>query len=150
MTIRWNWGTGLAVVYAVFALGTLGFVVFAMEHPQPLVTPRAYDQALGHDRRLAAMANADALGSTFACDVESDGRTLGLQFPASEATRVRGTLTLYRPSDPGADRVIPLAPDDRGRQAVSLAGLPAGRWRVLLDWTADGTAYYSETDVRLR
>jgi hypothetical protein len=53
-------------------------------------------------------------------------------------------VTLYRPSDVHADRVVALAPDAAGRQRVPLGGLARGRWLVRVDWTVAGIAYSCE------
>ena len=37
----WNWGVGLATVYAIFAGATVGFVAFAMGQPVDLVSSTA-------------------------------------------------------------------------------------------------------------
>ena len=38
MRITFNWGTGIAAVYTVFALATTGFVTFAMSQRVDLVS----------------------------------------------------------------------------------------------------------------
>jgi hypothetical protein len=144
MRIRLHWGTGVALVYSAFALGTLGFVAFAMGRPPTLVSPQYYGRALAHDQRMAAAANARTLGPAPDVRLTTDGTEMVLQLPASHAASARGTLTLYRASDAGADRVVALSLAPDGRQRVSLDGLAGGRWRVQVEWTVDGRPYYYE------
>lgn len=139
-----NWGTGMALVYTAFALSTLGFVAFAMGRPPTLVSPEYYGRGLAHDQRIEAAANARALGSAIGAGLSADGTAVVLHLPANQAVSARGTVTLYRASDAGADTVAPLSLDTAGTQHVSLDGLAAGHWRLQVEWTVDGRPYYWE------
>jgi nitrogen fixation protein FixH len=149
MVVRFNWGTGIALVYVAFAAGTLAFVVFAMTQTVDLVSPDYYAQSLRQNERMEAVRNAQALGALPAI-VQTDGRRVLLTLGAGQAESARGTVTLYRASDARADRVLPLALDAAGRQEIPLEGMPAGHWTLKLDWTAGGRSYYVEQAVLAR
>ena len=61
MSIKLNWGTGIALVYAIFAAATTGFVTFAMNRSVDLVSNDYYTQALRQDERMQAERNTQAL-----------------------------------------------------------------------------------------
>ena len=149
MTYRFNWGTGVALTYAVFALATAGFVVFALGRPVALVRADYYAESLRQDARMAAVRNARGLGAAVSV-VETGGRQAVVSLPLEQARVARGTVTLYRASDPGADRVLDLAPDAGGRQRISFDGLPAGQWIVQVRWSAGGREYYLEQAMTSR
>lgn len=140
--MRLNWGTGIALAYTVFAVATMGFAVFAMDQKVELVSEDYYQRAMHHDDRMAAVANAEALGRAFRLD--ADDRQLTLTWTTARPDRGAGTVTLYRPSDAGADRSIPLDPDASGAQRIALAGLAPGRWLVQVQWRAGERQYYVE------
>ena len=144
MKMRWHWGAAIAVTYAVFAAGTVGFVAFAIGRPDSLVSPEYYSRALAQDRRIAAVANAQALGSALDSRVADDGAMLVLQLPRAQSVTARGDVTLYRPSDETADRTMPLALDREGTQRLTLGGLAPGRWRLQVEWVVDGRPFYYE------
>ena len=141
--IRWNWGTGIALVYLAFATGTLGFVAFAVSQPVQLVSADYYAQALSFDGRQAAVHRADALGSSL--DVTLDGRTLRIRLPQDDAS---GSVALYRPSDAATDQARALA-IVRGEQRLDLQSLAPGRWVVKMKWTSGGLDYYREQTLVL-
>jgi nitrogen fixation protein FixH len=149
MTIRWHWGTKIAVVYAAFASATVGFVLFAMARPVDLVRADYYARSLEHDARLAAAARAEALGAGFAMTASADGRAITVVWPRGHAGAA-GTIALYRPADSRADRSMAIAPDSEGRQTISLADAPAGPWTLQVEWRAQGLAYYAERRVVAR
>lgn len=146
MTIRFNWGTGITLAYSAFIVLTIAFVMFAMGRPVLLVSDDYYAQSLRQDRRMEAIGNARGLGAGLSL-TPTDSRHFVMTLPGGQARSARGTITLYRPSDPRADRVIGLSPDDDGHQQVSFAGMPRGRWLVQVGWTAGPLEYYAEYPV---
>jgi nitrogen fixation protein FixH len=144
--MRWNWGTGIAATYALFVLGTSGFVTFAIGRPVSLVREDYYAESLRQDDQARAVENARALGASVAV-VNLDAQHLAISLPPSTAVGARGTVTLYRAADSKADRVLDLALDPTGRQVLPTAGMVRGHWIVQLRWTADGREYYYEQRV---
>lgn len=144
--MRLNWGTGIALIYGVFAACTVGFVAFAMSQPVQLVDDDYYASSLRHDERRAAIENAAAIVPD-AVVVEADGRAVTIVLPPGQVPDARGEARLYRPSDASADRRVPLALDAAGRQRLSLEGLTPGRWVVQLEWTSGGRTFYREAGV---
>jgi len=146
MTIKLDWGTGIALVYAVFAAATTGFVTFAMSRTVDLVSDDYYVQALHQDERMEAERNTQALRPSPSA-ARSGPSAIVLSLPRAHAASASGTITWYRPSDSSADRVETLGVDPDGRQQVSLAALARGRWLLQVRWSAEGRAYYFEEAV---
>jgi hypothetical protein len=144
-----NWGTGLAAVYILFAVGTLGVVAFAVAQPADLVSADYYSRSLQHDSRMEAERNGRALEPLLTMAVRPDRSAIELTLPPATRAGAQGTVTLYRPSDAAADRMTALAVDTAGRQAIDLASLPSGVWRVRLEWTGGGAPYFVERMVHL-
>lgn len=144
-----NWGTGIAAAYLTFAAATSGFVAFAMTRPVLLVRSDYYADSLKEDQHLAARRNALSLGA--AVDVTTNGRDcIHVAIPPGHAEEARGAVTLYRASDPAADRTIALKVDRAGRQDLSVGDIVRGAWTVQVRWSAGGREYETETAVVLR
>jgi nitrogen fixation protein FixH len=148
--LRVNWGTGIALAYALFVAGTTAFVIFALGRPVELVSADYYEQSLTYDQRLDAARRGDALGDAVRVAQAPDGRALIVRLPRERASASTGTLTLYRPSSEAADRVVPLALDAEGDQRVPLAGVAAGRWIVKIEWQSQGRRYYRQAAVQVQ
>jgi hypothetical protein len=144
--MKWNWGAGVAAAYIVFAAATSGFVAFAMTRPVSLVRPDYYAESLREDEQIAARANASQLGATVSIAVERND--IRLTIPAT-GTVTRGSVMLYRASNPAADRTFPFSPDARGTQLLPIDRLERGHWIVKLEWTDAGHDYYVEQPVVL-
>ena len=149
MTGHWHWGTRIALVYALFAMGTITMVAIAVRQPVDLVSADYYERSLVVDARATALANATALGGRFSIRASGDGRTLEVRWP-EEMAGVSGTISLYRPSNAADDRAIAIAPDATGRQVIALAGLRTGAWRVHIDWTFDGRSFAATSKVQIQ
>jgi hypothetical protein len=146
--MKWNWGAGIAATYIVFAAATSGFVVFAMNRPVSLVRPDYYAASLRQDQQMAARAHAQQLGS--ALSIAAEGRdVIRLRVPISAGTPIAGTVSLYRASDPAADRTFAFSPDAHGAQDLNVSRLASGHWIVKLQWTAAGRDYYAEQPIVL-
>ena len=145
--MRVNWGTAIAVVYAVFASSTAGFVVFALRHPVQLVSENYYGESLAHDAKRAAIENADRLQATV---LDVDATDIVVSIPSAHRSDARGDLRLYRPSDVAADRTWALALDVDGRQRFGTHDLARGRWVAQLSWTSGGRRFYREQRVEVR
>lgn len=132
-----NWGWRVAIVYTLFALGTLGVVTFAASREVNLVRPDYYEHTLVHEATAQALENGRRLGSEADAVVDSAG--LVIRIPSSHASMANGIVTLYRPNSVKDDRTLPLHVDGRGIMAISLDGMNRGRWRVFVEWKSDRT-----------
>ena len=142
----WHWGVGITLVYAAFATGTLGFVIFAMQQQVDLVSPDYYPQSLSHDARMAATARAASLGGAFSIAVEGGPRNVAVAWPQGMSVET-GQITFYRASDARSDRSIPVAADSQGRQVVPVGDMERGAWIVRVDWTAEGESFFAERRI---
>jgi hypothetical protein len=150
MKSRPSWGTGMALVYGLFAGSTIGLVAFAMAHPVDLVSADYYARSEAYDLQLAAMARTDALADPVAWRLDAGSRTLALSLPPSHRALAEGTVTLYRPSAAGADRTFPLVVGRDGVARVSLdEGFDDGLWRARARWRVSGEDFYREDVIRL-
>jgi hypothetical protein len=147
--VRMHWGAAIAAVYITFAGATVSFVVFAVGRPVELVSADYYEQSLKHDTHMQALANADALGSAVRIAAAEEAPAIDVDMPPVPARGLTGTITLYRPSDRTADRVMPLSLDAEGHQRVVVNGAARGRWVVKLAWHEAGQDFYREQAVLL-
>ena len=95
---------------------------------------------------LASFKTAQALATPDATTVAGEVR---FRVPAAMARAMRGTATLYRPSDSHADRTTALMPAVDGTIVIPTVGLASGRWQLRVQWSAGGRDYYFERDLRL-
>jgi nitrogen fixation protein FixH len=82
--------------------------------------------------------------------VQAGDRAVVISLPLAQAADAHGSVTLYRPSDASADRVLALKADEGGRQRIALDGLRPGLWSVRVRWIAQSREFYVEQRIFVR
>jgi hypothetical protein len=138
-----NWGKGLVLALITFGGLMTWLVVKSMQNPEPLVTEQYYEQELKYQQRIDNTERANALSANVSMEPSTQG--VRITFPPEvHSGSITGVLTLLRPNDPQADRQVIIAADTSGIFEAIAPGLVTGRYNALLEWTANGIAYYTE------
>lgn len=146
---RTLWPYAIIVVFLLFA-GYIGYMVQqAMRTTVDLVSPDYYKQELVYQQRLESVARTAALPAPVELRHEVDAHRLTLQLPeALAAQSAQGELHFFRPSNQQLDFTLPMQLV-AGQQQLSTARMQPGYWRIRLDFTAGGQAYFLEKTLVL-
>jgi nitrogen fixation protein FixH len=143
------WPHAIVATFVLFAayIGTM--VQQALRTSVDLVSPDYYQQELRFQQRLDAVARTAALPAPVRIHFEAAARRLQLTLPPALAGQpVQGTLQFFRPSDQRLDLRLPFAPTGQPpQQTLSTRALRPGLWRLRLDFTAAGQAYFLEKEL---
>ena len=144
------WPYAIVAVFVLFAAYIGSMVYQAMQTDVNLVSADYYQKELVHQQRMDAVARTAALLTPVQVRHEATSRRLTLELPAALAGQaVQGQVHFFRPSDKALDFALPLQPGADRRQVVNTSKMAAGLWRVQLDFTAGGQAYFLEQDLIL-
>ena len=139
---------GIIIVYGGFVLLLAGSLYIANSQKNDLVTKDYYDRQIKYQEQIDRIQRATDLSNPFRLDYEPGSRQLAVHFPERFLSEdVRGSITLYRPSDANLDRSIPIALDDNGIQIIETDRLAQGLWRVKINCAVDTLDYYHEEVV---
>ena len=137
-----NWGTGIVMAFIAFIAFILYFVFQASSDPKAdhdMVTKEYYKKELDYQKELDAAANLTKFGGNVAVTKMAEG--LRIDFPKGmDAAKIRGKVSLYRPSNEQLDFEIPIEEFD-SLLLIPSSRLLDGRWDIRLDWTSDGVPY---------
>lgn len=143
-----SWGWRIFVLYTLFVAMTLGMVLYMSRFEVNLVAKDYYRQEIGYQAQIDKMKNVSALSEAPDVALDPDSRTLIVKFPPEHGgAELKGSITLFRPSDSRMDRHLPVQIGADGKQIISVDGLAKGLWRVKVDWQADGLEFYFEDKV---
>ena len=149
--IKWNWGTGIVLLFVVFFIITLSMVFIAFRQRVDLVDENYYEKELQFQQQIDKQKNM--LNLKLQPSYTAAGTTLFVTIPQNETGRVIGGKVLfYRPADSRSDFTIPLSVDTSGIFTYDLKGKPSGIWKVVLDFQAakkTEMAFYSEKEFIL-
>ena len=142
------WPVGIVVAFAMFIPVTAGLILLTLANKPELTRPDYYEQELRHQRQMDSAARARELGPAASIAFDAAQQRITVTLPAEHARRVAtGHLQLYRPSEAGLDRQVPLALDPDGVQILDVPELPPGLWKVQVAWTVEGRDYLLEQSV---
>lgn len=141
-TFKFNWGTGIFVLYTSFALMIIVLVVMSSSKNIELVTDKYYSEELQFQSKINKQNNAKALKIPLTWKITD--LELAIQFPASfDDNLLAGTIKLYCPSDQKKDRQFSIKSTDN-RQHIPLNAIPNGRYLLQIDWKNGAENYWDE------
>ncbi len=140
---KFNWGTGIAIFFTLYAASMIFAVVSTTRFPPQLVQKDYYDLDLNYQARLVQKQNTVALGTS--PKAIFDGATKSIQVQLPEGIKAEsGTAKCYRSVTTKDDFTTKF--ENTSALRIPTQGLAAGRWHVELVWeTADGKSYFWET-----
>ena len=143
-----NWGYRIVLAYLVFMviLGVMAYKSFNSK--VNLVAQDYYRQELAYQEQIDKMANAANLKQPLTMELVSQNNYLEITFPPHQQD-LKGTVTLYRPSNAQMDRVWKLKVNDQHQQSIPLNSLARGLWKVKIEWQAEGKSYYQQKNIYL-
>ncbi len=137
-----NWGTAIVVAFVAFISFILFFVVRMSTDNRAnhdLVTEEYYKAELAYQKEIDAETNANK--NSVKLNIKKTTQGLLVEFPKSlDFQKVKGTISLYRPSSKHLDfdlglnlsKAHLLIPDKR---------LLDGRWDIKVSWEYEGQVY---------
>jgi nitrogen fixation protein FixH len=146
--MKFNWGTGIAIFFSVFVLSLVYQVYRSTQYDHSLVSDHYYADDLRYQEHYDKLANAQALAVDLKIQNKRQKKELELHFPTG-FENLAGEVHFFSPADQSKDFRLPVRPGPDGVQYIPTEQLPGGNWKVKVDWTGDGKAYYKEQNVRL-
>ena len=141
-----NWGHGIAIFFTCF----VGFILFLVvkSHQQniDLVTENYYQQELQYQQHISKIENARKLQKDV--KISAGKGQVQLHFPEMPGL-ISGQVQLFRPSDARFDLETNLELDAHNSQQIATAQLPAGYYRIKINWKAGEKEYYTEEALHL-
>jgi nitrogen fixation protein FixH len=146
--MKFNWGTGIAIFFSVFVLSLVYQVYRSTQYDHSLVSDQYYADDLRYQEHYNKLVNAQQLEEDLQIQPLADKATLELHFP-KQVSALSGEIYFFCPSDQSSDFRLPVEPMGDGIQRIPTEELRRGLWKIKVDWTGDGKAYYKEQDIRL-
>jgi hypothetical protein len=146
MKIKFNWGTGIFIVLALFIIAIIVFYIYITNLDIHLVEDKYYEKELAYQTRIDRLNNTSQLPGKII--VFNEPGFISIKFPPIEpGNHPEGSVWFYRPSDPDKDFTLPLHLNDSLQQSFDVSKLAKGKWMIKLDWNMGGKDYYFEESV---
>ncbi len=146
--MRFNWGTGIAVVIILFIGAMIGIIVFSMNQQVNLVSPDYYPKGVNHEEHLQKQRNLASLGAKVVCEKNQD--SLKIIFPEEFRNKnIKGSIQFYYMTNYEKDIKQEIELDTELSQSFFLQQFETGRYLIKLDWSDGEKSYYQEIDIHL-
>jgi nitrogen fixation protein FixH len=146
--MKFNWGTGIALVYGVFVVGMVGAVLASTKHNPGLVQDDYYKLDLNYQEHFDKKQNAANLEGGLPIRFEADQNRIKIDFP-ERLGAPSGKVKLFRSATLSDDKFIDITPDEKGDFYIPTDGFYGGLWNIEVDWAAGGTAFFNEQRINL-
>jgi hypothetical protein len=145
-----SWGYRIAIGYGAFVVLTITLVVLAFQHDVNLIAKDYYSQELEFQNQIDSHNNLVALEEKMELRALKAAQQLNISFPAASiAADTQGSIQFFRPSDGSLDFEMKFDGSEGKDLSYSTAQMPKGYWRIKINWTSAGKAYFFEQPVQL-
>jgi hypothetical protein len=144
--MKFNWGTGIAIVIIAFIVSMIGIIVFSMNQQVNLVSPDYYPKGVNHEEHLQKQRNLAGLGVKVEYEINQD--SLKLIFPEEFKNKnITGSVQFYFMTNYEKDIKQEIKLDLNLSQSFLLQQFETGRYLIKLDWSDGEKSYYQEIDM---
>lgn len=137
-----NWGTSIVIAFGLFMTFILFFVFKVQSNPKydnELVVEEYYKHDAHYQDEMAKIQSAEDLAEK--PKIQTGEGTIKVTFPAAfHPEDIKGTVSLYRPSNKKLDFEIPISLSD-STLLIPKNNLVGGRWDITLNWEYEKKPY---------
>ena len=148
--MKFNWGSGIAVFYALFVLALLFALIQSkrIATNRSMVTENYYEKDLNYKQKYDKIENSSRLAEKLKIIENTENGTVDIIFPKGMKD-ITGTVLFYRPSSKGMDVKIPIENLQEGILPIPMKSFATGNWAVQVDWESSGKAYFDKANLYL-
>lgn len=147
--MKFNWGTGIVIGMAAFMIFILQYVIRVQideKYDNELVTDQYYQKEVEINENRLKQENANKLDNL---RIETTENGIVIYFPNEfKANEIKGTISLYRPSNQSFDQTIPLELSSN-HLLIPNSKLVGGRWDISIDFTYQSISYLKQQTLVL-
>lgn len=147
--MKFNWGTGIVIGMAAFMIFILQYVIRVQideKYDNELVTDQYYQKEVEINANRLKQENANKLDNL---RIETTENGIVIYFPNEfKPNEIKGTISLYRPSNQSFDQTIPLELSSN-HLLIPNSKLVGGRWDISIDFTYQSTSYLKQQTLVL-
>ena len=148
--MKFNWGTGIVIAFALFMTFILSYVFKVQsndKYDHELVVEDYYKKEATVQGDIEKQENANALTNKVTIEKTADG--VKIQFPADfDYSKIIGKVSLYRPSSQKLDFEIPISLSSP-HLLIPKSNLASGLWDISIDWEYDGVKFLNKDALRI-
>lgn len=148
--MKFNWGTGIVIAFALFMIFILSYVFKVQsndKYDHELVVEDYYKKEATVQEDIDRQHNANALTNKVIIEKTTEG--IKINFPTDfDYSKINGKVSLYRPSSQKLDFEIPISLSSPNL-LIPKSNLASGLWDISIDWEYDGVKFLNKDSFRI-
>jgi hypothetical protein len=149
--IKLNWGTAIVIAFALFISFIMYFVLKVQsdsKYDNELVVEEYYKHDIHFQDEMVRIQNAHDL--TIKPNISESSNGITIIFPKDfEQNKIKGSVTLYRPSNKKFDFVVPISLSN-STLLIPNTNLIDGRWDINMEWEYEGKLYLTKEVIYIK
>src|SRR5580765_5775172 len=102
--MKFNWGTGLALTFAIFAAGMLFLVTLCMKQNEDLVSTDYYNREIAFQQQINKESNSRELIQPLQIQYDQSQQQVAIIFPAElKNESITGSIHFFKPDNAALD-----------------------------------------------
>lgn len=146
--MKFNWGTGIAIVLGLFAI-SMGYAVYkAVQQDYDLVTTDYYTEELAYQKRIDQKSNALRLNEEVKLTLSEAGLHIAMP-PSLKDKEATGRIEMYCITEADNDFTLEKEAWIVTDLAIPANKLPSGRWTAKVTLHVDDKGYYFDPEIQI-
>lgn len=142
------WAYGIIGAFLCFTGMMVGFAVYASQHKVTLVVTDYYKEEIEYQQKINKMQEFASLKDQPTMIYNRIAKEIEIAFPETVREMIPvGKVHFYRPNDSRQDFFVEIDYDAEGKQLIPVELLSNGKWKLKLDWQAEGREFYLEKEI---
>ncbi|GAB3432902.1 FixH family protein [Niabella aquatica] len=143
-----SWGYRVIIILIVFLAGMISMVYISMRQTNEVIDANYYEQEMKYQSVIDAKKNLHALADTVA--IQTAEGYVQIHFPEAATTQLdSGNIQFMRLSDSKSDKRIQMKEESGSLYKIPVASFSKGLYKVRIEWSNSGTAYYHEQSYNI-
>jgi hypothetical protein len=148
--MKFNFGTGLILFFALWAMGILFLVYKSSKENIDLVSTDYYNKEVAYQSQIDKEKNVSGLSKPVAVSFDHGNNVAIIQFPNDfQSKTIAGTIHFFKPDDAAKDFEVKIETDPSLKQVIPADKMTHGLWRAKINWSSGGVNYYSEKNLQV-
>jgi len=141
-----NWGKSIVLAFVLFVMFIGTLVTVCLRQDISLVSRNYYQEELAYGQHISRLENTNQLSTRPEIALEESN----LVIRYNDFSRVTaGAIDLFRPSNAALDKSFEFRSGAESTRIFDVSTLPAGMYKVRMQWTMDNKEYFIEEIVNL-
>jgi hypothetical protein len=142
-----SWGWGIAIVYGLFLIVTIGSAIYTTTLDYFLVSEDYYQKGIDYQDQIDKVKRTSELVESVSWLYNPNTQVVQFQYPVELSS---GKVVFYRPSNSNLDRYVKIEKGVDNQQIINIRNWQKGYWKIKVDWQMKNETFFNEGFIDIK